>query len=53
MLRNRNLIVRTTAAEQERWREALKKDGRTASEVCRAALERIAKRIEKKEGAEK
>jgi len=40
---------RATPDERKRWSKALKSEGKTLSEVCRAALNRFAKRVEKKE----
>ena len=39
--------IRVSAEDYELWQAALKKEGRTVSSVVRAALERIAKRVEK------
>lgn len=47
MNRDQLLQFRATKGERDRWQDALSRDGRTLSEVCRAALERIAKRKER------
>jgi len=44
------ITFKATPEEQDRFREAAKADGKTVSEVCRAALERLARRVEKREG---
>jgi len=40
---------KATPAERDRWHRALKKEGKTLSEVCRKTLDRVAKRVEAKE----
>ena len=39
---------RATSAESKRWEQALKQEGIYLADVCRAALDRAATRIEKK-----
>jgi len=47
-MQKRTIInFRATSSEITRWQAALKRDGRTVSEVCRAALDRLASRVEK------
>ena len=41
--------IKARASEKQRWYAAAKKDGRTVSEICRAALERVSKRVDKKD----
>jgi hypothetical protein len=45
-MRDSFVKFRATEEERERWRVALEQDGRTLAEICRAALDRIAKRYE-------
>ena len=45
-MRDSFVKFRATEEERERWRAALEQDGRTLAEICRAALDRIAKRYE-------
>lgn len=45
-MRDSFVKFRATEEERERWRAALERDGRTLAEICRAALDRIAKRYE-------
>lgn len=50
---NKKLVTFKAPEEDcQRWRAALDHDGRTLSEVCRAALDRLATRIERKQAAE-
>ena len=42
--RTRMLQFRATPQEWQAWREALQADGRTLADVCRTALDRVAKR---------
>lgn len=46
-MRDTFIKIRASKDERDRWQDALSRDGRTLSEVCRAALERIAKRKER------
>lgn len=39
---------RASTEEVSRWRDALQKDGRSLSKVCRTALDRVSARVEKK-----
>jgi hypothetical protein len=46
---SKKTIINFRASESEtaRWQRALTKDGRTLSQVCRAALDRLASRVER------
>lgn len=46
------ITFKATDEDKERWRAALDQDGRTLSDVCRAALDRLAARVERKQAAE-
>ncbi len=48
MKKTKLVNFRATPDEKERWDRLLKHGGRDASDVCRAALNRVADRIEKK-----
>jgi len=39
--------IKVDPDDADKWREAAREDGRTVSEICRAALERVARRVEK------
>jgi hypothetical protein len=47
-MKDQFIKFRATEEERRRWQEALAEDGRTLSEVCRATLDRLAKRAERK-----
>ena len=50
-MKSKLITFKATPAEQDRFRKAAEADGKTVSEICRAALERLARRIEKRQGA--
>lgn len=43
------ITFKADQAEIDRWKAALEKDGRSLSAICRAALDRVAVRVEKSE----
>jgi len=47
-MKNKLINIRVSQADYDRWKSALEHDGRTLSEVCRAALDRVASRAERK-----
>lgn len=44
--------IKARPSDKKRWEAAVKKEGRTVSDVCRAALERLTSRVEKKDAAQ-
>jgi len=47
-MKNKLMTFRASDDERDKWAAALERDGRSLSAVCRAALNRLAKRHERK-----